>query len=70
MKRIVFLISSAAAAVRSWDDPMVRFGGMAPREMMRADAGDLIYGVEQRLPSFGKAALRHHMVLAERWEKL
>jgi len=46
-----------AAAVRSWDDPMVRVGGMAAREPMRADEGDLIYGVEQKLPLFGKPAL-------------
>ena len=46
-----------AAAVRTWDDPMVRVGGMGAREMMRADEGDLIYGVEQKLPIFGKPAL-------------
>ncbi|MCU0782599.1 MAG: TolC family protein [Verrucomicrobia bacterium] len=46
-----------AAAVRSWDDPSVRVGGMAAREAMRADEGDLIYGVEQKLPLFGKPAL-------------
>lgn len=42
------------AAVRTWDDPMVHLGGMGARAEMRADEGDLIYGVEQKLPLFGK----------------
>src|SRR5439155_2213078 len=46
-----------AAAVRTWDDPMVHIGGMAGREDFRASDGDLIYGVEQKLPLFGKPAL-------------
>ncbi|MEK7707806.1 MAG: TolC family protein [Verrucomicrobiota bacterium] len=54
-----------AAAVRSWDDPMVRLGGMAAREMMRADEGDLIYGVEQKLPIFGKPALARAVAQSE-----
>ncbi len=41
-------------AVRTWEDPMVRFGGMGGPEMMRADDGDILYGVEQKLPLFGK----------------
>jgi outer membrane protein TolC len=44
-------------AVRTWEDPMLRLGGMAAREEMRADEGDLIYGVEQKLPLFGKPRL-------------
>src|ERR1051325_8505176 len=43
-----------ANAVRTWADPMVRLGGVAAREPMRADEGDLIYGIEQKLPLFGK----------------
>ena len=54
-----------AAAVRSWDDPMVRVGGMAAREMMRADEGDLIYGVEQKLPIFGKPELARAVARSE-----
>lgn len=42
------------ASVRTWDDPMVRVGGMAAETMMRAGEGDLLYGVEQKLPLFGK----------------
>jgi len=36
-----------ADAVRQWDDPMVKAGGLGARTEMRADEGDLIYGVEQ-----------------------
>lgn len=42
------------AAVRTWEDPMFTMGGMTARRSMRADDGDLIVGVEQRLPLFGK----------------
>lgn len=54
-----------AAAVRSWEDPMVRLGGMGAREMMRAEDGDLIYGVEQKLPLFGKPARARAVARAE-----
>lgn len=53
------------AAVRTWDDPMARVGGMAARQMMRADEGDLIYGVEQKLPLFGKPARERAVARAE-----
>src|SRR5689334_10297432 len=46
-----------AKGVRTWDDPMLKLGGVAAREAMRADEGDIIYGVEQKLPLFGKPAL-------------
>lgn len=45
---------SGAAAVRTWEDPMVVLGGMGADDEMRAQEGDLIYGVEQRLPIGGK----------------
>lgn len=61
--------TNAAAAnigtVRTWDDPMARVGGMAGSEMMRAEDGDLIYGVEQRLPLFGKPRLARRVAQAE-----
>jgi len=44
---------------------MARLGGMAAREEMRADEGDLIYGVEQKLPLFGKAKLARSVARAE-----
>jgi outer membrane protein TolC len=45
---------SGANAVRSWDDPEIMLGGMAAREEMRADDGDIIYGIRQPLPLFGR----------------
>jgi outer membrane protein TolC len=43
-------------AVRLWDDPMVGLGFMAADTVMRADQGDLIFGVEQKLPKPGMFA--------------
>jgi len=49
---------AAAAAldtrsVRLWNDPMVGFGFMGASEMMRADDGDILFGIEQALPKPG-----------------
>jgi outer membrane protein, heavy metal efflux system len=52
-------------SVRTWDDPMIRLGGMAAREDMRAEDGDLIYGVEQKLPLFGKPQLAREVAKTE-----
>ncbi|MEI6779545.1 MAG: TolC family protein [Verrucomicrobiota bacterium] len=57
--------AAGVGAVRTWEDPMARLGGMAAREEMRADEGDLIYGVEQKLPLFGKAKLARSVARAE-----
>jgi outer membrane protein TolC len=43
--------------VRTWEDPTVRAGFMFSDEGMRADEGDIIYGVEQKLPLWGKPRL-------------
>ncbi|HEY0550205.1 MAG TPA: TolC family protein, partial [Verrucomicrobiae bacterium] len=43
-----------AVAVRTWENPTVKFGVMGADRVKRADDGDLIYGVEQKLPLFGK----------------
>ena len=43
-----------AASIREWDDPMAKLGVMGAERMRRADDGDLLYGVEQKLPLFGK----------------
>jgi outer membrane protein TolC len=40
--------------VRTWEDPTVRIGKMGAERSIRAEDGDLIYGVEQKLPLFGK----------------
>jgi outer membrane protein TolC len=57
--------AAGAAAVRTWEDPMVVAGGLAAREDMRADEGDIIYGVEQKLPLFGKPKLERNVARAE-----
>jgi outer membrane protein TolC len=57
--------AAGVAAVRTWDDPMVMAGGMAAREEMRADEGDILYGVEQKLPLFGKPRLERNVARAE-----
>lgn len=59
----------AAAAglvgVRTWDDPMFRLGGMFAEEMMRAEEGDIMYGIEQKLPLFGRPKLARQTAEAE-----
>jgi len=57
--------SASVAAVRTWDDPMVKLGGMAAREEFRASDGDIIYGAEQKLPLFGKADLSRRVARAD-----
>ena len=51
--------------VRTWDDPTVRFGAMAADEAMRADDGDILYGVDQKLPLFGKPKAARAVAKAE-----
>ncbi|MBI5384794.1 MAG: TolC family protein [Verrucomicrobia bacterium] len=57
--------SAGAAAVRTWEDPMVRLGSQVAETAMRADEGDLIYGVEQKLPLFGKPQALRRAAQAE-----
>ncbi|TAK97586.1 MAG: TolC family protein [Verrucomicrobia bacterium] len=57
--------AASVAAVRTWDDPMVRVGGMFSETRMRADDGDIIYGAEQKLPLFGKPALARRVAQAD-----
>jgi outer membrane protein TolC len=54
-----------AASIRTWEDPMVDLGGMAAEETMRAEDGDIIYGVEQKLPLFGKPKAERKAARAE-----
>jgi cobalt-zinc-cadmium efflux system outer membrane protein len=54
-----------AAAVRSWEDPTLRLGGVGARREFRASDGDLIYGVEQKLPLFGKPQLARKIAQSE-----
>jgi outer membrane protein TolC len=53
------------SAIPTWADPTVRAGGMAARDDFRASDGDLIYGVEQKLPLFGKPNLARRVAQAE-----
>ncbi len=54
-----------AASVRVWDDPMIELGGLVAEQSMRAEDGDLIYGIEQKLPLFGKATQARRVARAE-----
>jgi cobalt-zinc-cadmium efflux system outer membrane protein len=53
-------------AVRTWDDPEVMFGGMIGNAEMSRQQGDLVYGVQQKLPITGKPQAERAMVAAER----
>lgn len=53
-------------AVRTWEDPMLMVGGMIANEEMRADDGDLLYGVQQKLPLFGRPAAARRLAEAQR----
>jgi len=46
--------AASMKAVRTWADPVARLGGMVAREELRRSDGDLIYGIDQKLPLFGK----------------
>ena len=54
-------------SIRVWDDPMFMFGGsvFSPRGMDPAMMGDLIYGVQEKLPLWGKPSLNRHVAEAE-----
>jgi outer membrane protein, heavy metal efflux system len=56
---------ASLGSVKTWEDPRVRLGGMAAREMMRAEEGDIIYGAEQTLPLFGRPAAARRVARAE-----
>ncbi len=42
-----------ARSVRLWNDPMLGIGFMGASKMMRADDGDVMFGIEQSLPKPG-----------------
>jgi len=62
--------AAGVRAVRTWDDPMVQLGGMAAREEMRADEGDIMYGIEQKLPLFSKPRFARSVARAELWTEM
>lgn len=57
----------AAAAVRTWEDPMARTAYMFAYDgsMMPMEEGDLLWGVEQKLPLWGKPQAMRRMAEAE-----
>jgi cobalt-zinc-cadmium efflux system outer membrane protein len=57
----------AVSAVRTWEDPMARGGYMFAddQDMMRMEDGDVFYGVEQKLPLWGKPQAMRRMAQAE-----
>lgn len=57
---------AGVGAVRTWEDPMVMVGGMVADEEMRAEEGDLLYGVQQKLPLFGRPAAARRLAEAQR----
>lgn len=54
-----------ASAIRTWEDPTAKFGVMGAEREKRADDGDLIYGVDQKLPLFGKPGAARAVAQAE-----
>ena len=53
--------------VRQWEDPMAKFGvnQTSPRSFKTSDEGDLTYGVDQKLPLWGKPQLNRRVAVAE-----
>jgi outer membrane protein TolC len=56
-----------AEAVRTWEDPMAMIGGstFSSRGFDPAQEGDLAYGIEQKLPLWGRPALVRRAAQAE-----
>ncbi len=52
-------------SIRAWDDPTFMAGGVAASRSMRQEEGDIIYGIEQRLPLFGKPRMAKSAAQAE-----
>jgi len=56
-----------AESVRTWEDPMGMFGGSvySDRGFKPSEDGDLAYGLEQKLPLWGKPTLNRRVAQAE-----
>ncbi len=57
--------AAAEAGVRVWEDPSFSVGTIAGPGMMRREEGNLIYGLEQKLPLWGKPAAERNIARAE-----
>jgi len=56
-----------ANGIRKWDDPMLMLGNVSPgpgRSMAVQEDGNLIYGIEQKLPLWNKPALARSAAIA------
>src|SRR5438034_6548226 len=56
-----------AEAVRTWEDPMALFGGSiySARGFNPSEDGNLAYGIEQKLPLWGRPKLTRRVAEAE-----
>ncbi len=56
-----------AESVRTWEDPMAMFGGSvySDRGFSPAEDGNLAYGIEQKLPLWGRPKLTRRVAEAE-----
>ncbi|HSY53275.1 MAG TPA: TolC family protein, partial [Opitutaceae bacterium] len=59
--------SAAVGSVRVWDDPTFTFGlwQSSSKGFEASEEGDIIYGLEQKLPTFGRPELARHVAEAE-----
>jgi outer membrane protein TolC len=59
--------TAATAAVRTWDDPTASFGIWAPgsRGFSSTEEGNLVYGLQQRLPLYGRQDLMRKVAAAD-----
>jgi cobalt-zinc-cadmium efflux system outer membrane protein len=57
---------ASVSAVRKWEDPTVSFGLWAPssRGFQSSEEGNLIYGIDQKLPLYGRPDLMRKMASA------
>ena len=54
-----------AEGVRIWEDPMLVIGTQVADQAMKADEGNLVYGVVQKFPLFGKPQALRRVARAE-----
>ncbi|HZP61429.1 MAG TPA: TolC family protein [Opitutaceae bacterium] len=59
--------SASVDAVRTWEDPMMKLGldESTPRGMPASQTGNIVYGVEQKLPVFGQPGLTRRVAEAD-----
>jgi outer membrane protein TolC len=59
--------AAAVDSVRTWEDPVFTLGvwGSTPRGMPASQEGDILYGIEEKLPLFGHPDLVRHVAEAK-----